>query len=216
MYATHKRLGELPTEKAASRLLGQRLIRTLSDGHQLVGAIVETEAYHESDPAAHTYSGKTERNAVMFGPAGHAYVYFTYGMHYCLNVVTGTEGTGEAVLIRALEPREGVETIHRNRFPDCHSGLVADSTDRKDIITSQVQDDKHYYNLCSGPAKLTQALAINRQLNGHDLSKSPLRLEDGQSVAGEDIVQTTRIGLRRGTETQWRFYIRGNPHVSKP
>lgn len=203
-------------EEAAKKLLGKQLVRTLSDGSCLRGAIVETEAYHETDPAAHTYNGKTERNAVMFGPAGHAYVYFTYGMHYCLNVVTGAESTGEAVLIRALDPREGIETIHRNRFPDCHSGLIADSTGKGGAVLNQVQNDKHYYNLCSGPAKLTKALAIDRQLNGHDLSKLPLHLEDGESVAGEDIVQTTRIGLRRGTETQWRFYIKDNLHVSKP
>jgi DNA-3-methyladenine glycosylase len=181
-------------ETSAQKLLGMLLLRTLPGGEVVTGRIVETEAYHESDPAAHTYNGRTPRNTVMFGPAGYAYVYFVYGMHYCLNVVTGPEGTGEAVLIRALEPKEGTDIMQRNR-------------------SLQVKSSG---NMCSGPAKLTQALAIDRQLNGHDLRSSPLQLKEGKPVADKHITRSTRVGLRSGVSTPWRFYIKDNAFISKP
>jgi DNA-3-methyladenine glycosylase len=181
-------------ETSAQKLLGMLLVRKLSGGEVVTGRIVETEAYHESDPAAHTYNGRTPRNAVMFGPAGLAYVYFVYGMHYCLNVVTGPEGIGEAVLIRALEPKEGTDIMQRNR-------------------SLQVKSSG---NMCSGPAKLTQALAIDRQLNGHDLRSSPLQLKEGKPVADKHITRSTRVGLRSGVSTPWRFYIKDNAFISKP
>ncbi|PSO43001.1 DNA-3-methyladenine glycosylase [Candidatus Saccharibacteria bacterium QS_5_54_17] len=189
-----KHLCELKVDEAARALLGQQLVRILTDGSRLKGKIVETEAYHETDPAAHTYNGKTDRNAVMIGPAGYAYVYFVYGMHYCLNVVTGPEGTGEAVLIRALEPKEGMDVMQQNR------SLQA----------------KTPGNMCSGPAKLTQALAIDRQFNGHDLRSSPLYLKEGKPVADTHITRSTRVGVRSGASTPWRFYIKGNAFISKP
>lgn len=141
--------------------------------------------------AAHSYNGETPRTKVMFGPPGHLYVYFTYGMHYCINVVTAPVGTGEAVLIRALEPVEGLKIMQINR------GGV----------------DGH--NLTNGPAKLAQALDIDKALNGHILSKVPLRLQVGQPVKSADIVQTTRIGISKSKDLKYRFYIRNNPLYRK-
>lgn len=183
----------LPVKEAAKALLGQRLIRTLPDNTRLGGTIIETESYHENDPAAHSYGGRqTPRNAVMFGHPGYAYVYFTYGMHYCLNVVVRPEGEAAAVLIRAVEPLEGVRDMYTRRGS-------------QHPVT----------NLCSGPAKLTQALHIGKELNGHNLEQPPLRLLPGEGVAETDIEATPRIGITRATDKLWRFYIRGNPHVSR-
>lgn len=174
--------------QVAPQLLGSLLIRETPAG-RLVGKIVETEAYHQRDAASHSYRGQTPRNGVMFGPAGFAYVYFTYGMHYCFNVVTGQLGEGSAVLIRALEPVEGIELMRVNR---CGR---EDATD--------------------GPAKLCQAFNIDRQLNGHDLSQPPLQLELKPVLKATAIVQTTRIGISREQHQPWRFYMRDNPFVSK-
>lgn len=174
--------------KMAPRLLGSFLVRETSQG-KIVGRIVETEAYHQTDAASHSYRGQTPRNSVMFGPAGFAYVYFTYGMHYCCNIVTGTEGEGSGVLIRALEPLEGLDSMIKNRG-------------RSDELTN-------------GPAKLCQVLGIDKRLNGHDLSKAPLRLILQDPLDMADIVQTTRIGINREQHQPWRFYIRDNPFVSK-
>lgn len=172
----------IPAELAAPRLLGCRLVRTLEDGQLIYGRIVETEAYSQEDVASHSYRGETPRTKVMFGPAAHLYVYFTYGMHYCCNVVTGKAGHGSAVLIRALEPL---------------AGMSAETT-------------------TNGPAKLCKALGIDKSLNGHDLHRAPLRLELEPPVVQTEIVQTTRIGISRGQDVPWRFYIRGNPYVSRP
>lgn len=176
---------------AARRLLGCLLVREL-DGRRLTGRIVETEAYHQTDAASHSYKGRTGRTDIMFGPAGFLYVYFTYGMHYCMNVVTGDEGEGAAVLIRALEPLEG-ENLMRSRRHGA-SGI----------------------QVTNGPAKLCQALGVDKQLNGHDLRRPPLRLQTQPPVAPPDIVQTTRIGISQAQDKPWRFYIVGNPYVSKP
>lgn len=175
---------------AARQLLGCTITRTIN-GHTLKGRIVETEAYHQSDAASHSYKGRTPRTAVMFGPAGFLYVYFTYGMHYCMNVVTGPEGEGSAVLIRALEPLAGEDEMRRNRGP------VADR------------------DLTNGPAKLCQALQIDKQLNGHDLRRLPVRLDPGPKLPEYVIIQTTRIGISQAKEQPWRFYIAGNPYVSR-
>lgn len=134
---------------AARRLLGCELIREI-DGHVLRGKIIEAEAYDQTDAASHSYKGKTECTAVMFGPAGHLYVYFTYGMHYCCNVVVGEEGEGAAVLIRAIEPLEGQDVMLDNR----HGRGGAELT--------------------NGPAKVCQAFRIDKRLNGHDLRTSPI------------------------------------------
>lgn len=179
-----------PAAIVAQRLLGSVLIRGLN-GQQTRLKIVETEAYDASDPASHSSWGITPRTKVMFGPAGMAYVYFTYGMHYCFNIVTGQIGEGSAVLIRALEPLSGEELLQQNR--PGHTGI----------------------SLTNGPAKLCQALLINKQLYGHDLSQAPLYLELHPAVKAELITITTRIGISQAKDTPWRFYITGNPYVSK-
>lgn len=174
---------------AASRLLGCVLEREL-DGRTVRVRIVETEAYDQTDAASHSYKGRTPRTDVMFGPAGHLYVYFTYGMHYCCNVTVGPEGEGAAVLIRAVEPLDGADVLNEYRQA---SGV----------------------NLTNGPAKLCQALAIDKQLNGHDLGEAPLRLIVGDSLPSSRISRGARIGISQNKEVPWRFYETGNPYVSK-
>jgi DNA-3-methyladenine glycosylase len=174
----------------AKRLLGCQLVMQ-HDTASICLKIVETEAYHQSDAASHSYKGKTPRTDVMFGPPGYLYVYFTYGMHYCMNVVTGPEGEGSAVLIRAVEPLSSWELLRSNR-----PGLP----------------DKQ---LTNGPAKLCKALAIDTSWNGHDLRAKPLQLQMQPSLKDEEIVQTTRIGISQAQDKPWRFYIRDNPYVSK-
>jgi DNA-3-methyladenine glycosylase len=229
---------------AAQRLLGCELRRELN-GHILRARIVETEAYDQTDEASHSYSGvlgasaasasqsqqqsdnffrrkiggatfhqkkiassplklpfetqqkprrrqgQTARTDVMFGPAGHLYVYFTYGMHYCCNVVVGQEGHGAAVLIRAVEPLRGHEIMSQNRH-----GLSGET-------------------LTNGPAKLCQAFQIDKALNGHDLSESPLKLIIKPPLDQKNIVQTARIGIARAKEVPWRFYEKDNIFVSR-
>jgi DNA-3-methyladenine glycosylase len=177
--------------QVAPRLLGCVLVREL-DGQLLRGRIVETEAYDQADAASHSYKGRTPRTDVMFGPAGHLYVYFTYGMHYCCNVVTGPEGHGSAVLIRAIEPLAGEDVMSANRR--AANGI----------------------NLTNGPAKLCQALHIDRTQNGHDLRQPPLQLVLNPPLAQEEIVQSTRIGITQAKDVPWRFYIKNNPYISKP
>lgn len=173
----------------AQRLLGCLLVRELN-GKTLVGKIVETEAYHQRDAASHSYRGKTPRTEIMFGPAGFAYVYFTYGMHYCFNVVTGVKDEGSAVLIRAVEPIEGVDEMIVRRG---HKGV----------------------ELTNGPAKLCYALGIDREFNKHDLRKPPLQIIAQPKILSSKIVATTRIGISKDTHRNWRFYIKDNPFVSK-
>lgn len=193
-----KRLAPLDTISAAKFLLGKIMLRKIGN-KELKGKIVETEAYlGEYDLASHSFQGETERNRVMFGPAGHAYVYFTYGMHYCLNVVTGPKDTGEAVLIRALEPIAGINHMAKNR------GIS--------LLSSWNIDTK---SLTNGPAKLCQALQIDKSLNGHDLSQPPLYLQASKPANVGAIVTTTRIGIRNGADLPLRFYIKNNPFVSK-
>jgi DNA-3-methyladenine glycosylase len=183
----------------AKALLGQRLVRVL-DGRRMTGLIVETEAYLGApDRAAHTFGGRRSlRNASMWLDGGHAYVYFTYGMHYCLNVVAGLEGDPVAVLIRAMEPREGIKAMREHR-----------PTPRRDT------------DLCSGPAKLCQALAIDRKLDGVDLVTSDaLFIEEAgmPPYADAEVVTTARVGVNyAGTwaKEPLRFYLKGNPHVSR-
>lgn len=174
----------------APMLLGWRLVRAIKS-KTLVGRIVETEAYDESDAASHSYRGRTPRADVMFGPPGRAYVYFTYGMHHCFNVVTGNAGQGAAVLIRAVEPIQGIEEMKINRG------------------TNELT------NLTNGPAKLCQAFGLNKTFNGHDLSKMPLLLEPGNKTATDEIVTSTRIGITKDSYRLWRFYIKDNAYVSR-
>ncbi|MGB4956913.1 MAG: DNA-3-methyladenine glycosylase [Candidatus Saccharimonas sp.] len=167
---------------AARRLLGCELVREI-DGRVLRGKIIEVEAYDQTDAASHSYKGKTERTAVMFGPAGHIYVYFTYGMHYCCNVVVGEEGEGAAVLIRAIEPLEGQDVMLDNR----HGRGGAELT--------------------NGPAKVCQAFRIDKRLNGHDLRTSPIRLIVAKPVSADKIITTPRIGISQAKEAMWRFVV---------
>ena len=180
----------VPASQAARRLLGCELVREL-DGQVLRGRIVETEAYDQTDAASHSYKGRTPRADVMFGPAGHLYVYFTYGMHYCCNIVSGQEGEGSGVLIRALEPLQGATAMSVNR-----RGLSGKL-------------------LTNGPAKVCQALSIDRSFNGHDVRLPPIRLVLQPALAAKLITQTTRIGISRAAERPWRYYITGNEYVSQ-
>lgn len=175
---------------AARRLLGCVLVREVN-GVRLGGRIVETEAYHRSDAASHSYKGETPRTAVMFGPAGRVYVYFTYGMHYCMNIVTGPTGEGSAVLIRALEPLDGLENMRRNR------GNVPDG------------------QLTNGPAKLCQAMGVTREQNGVDVLQGPVYLEVTPPLPDSAITVATRIGISRDAHRLWRFYVAASPFVSK-
>jgi DNA-3-methyladenine glycosylase len=178
------------TPSVAKALLGTVLVRVV-DGERLSGTIVETEAYRGArDPASHAYGGRTKRNAVMFGEGGHAYVYFSYGFHWCLNLTTEPEGRAGAVLVRAVEPIEGLEQMLWNRNLD---------------------SDEH---ATDGPGKLTQALRIDSNLNGEDLVTSRrLFVEEGTKV--EETGSSSRVGIRQGVAFRWRFFVKGNRFVSK-
>jgi DNA-3-methyladenine glycosylase len=181
-----------PSPEVAPDLLGRILVRRLGDGRLLSARIVETEAYQEDDPASHSYRGRTNRTEVMFGPAGHLYVYFTYGMHHCMNVVTGSDGEGSAVLLRAAEPLEGVQEMARRRGTDDPRAL------------------------CSGPGRLCQALEIARQENGLDLMRGhELWLLEGTPVPPSGIDVGSRVGIRSGTDHPWRFSVHGDRFVSR-
>lgn len=182
-------LETLSAPDAAKRLLGAELVCELEGGQACV-KIVETEAYHQFDAASHSYKGQTPRTSVMFGEAAHLYVYFTYGMHYCCNVVTGPMGEGSAVLIRAVEPLEGVELLRRNR-------------------------DKSGVEITNGPAKLCQALNITKSSNGHDLTKQPIQLVLRPQLPDSAITQTTRIGITKAVDAPWRFYVTNSQYVSR-
>ncbi len=173
-----------PAAEVAPTLLNLLLVSTVDDV-TVAGRIVEVEAYDEDDPASHTYRGRTPRNEVMFGPAGHLYVYLSYGIHQCANVVTGPEGRGEAVLIRALEPVVGVEEIRRRR---------AGTADR---------------DLANGPGKLARALSIGPGHNGIDVcaDASPVRIVDDGVGPPEQPLIGPRIGITKGVETPWRFRV---------
>lgn len=192
----------------ARRLLGQRIVRTL-DGERLAGTIVEVEAYLGAmDRAAHTFGNRrTARNEAMYLPGGHAYVYFTYGMHFCLNVVCGAVDEGVAVLIRAIEPTEGIETMRARRAARGGRGR------RRDWPVGA---------LCSGPAKLTQALGIDRDLDGTPLDGTgPLAIERRRQRRLPDrcILTTPRIGVSYAgawADRPLRFCVAGSPFLSRP
>ncbi|MFU8820888.1 MAG: DNA-3-methyladenine glycosylase [Gammaproteobacteria bacterium] len=187
----------------ARALLGQVLVRVLDDGTRLAGRIVETEAYlGEIDRAAHSYGGRrTARNAAMWGPAGHAYVYFIYGLHHCMNVVAEGPERPTAVLVRALEPLEGLEQMGAHRAARRPGARLRDT------------------ELCSGPARLAQALRLDRSLDGADLvAGTALFLERGIRLPPEQVVAAPRIGV--GYAGEWaekplRFFLAGNPHASR-
>jgi len=183
---------ERGTVRVAKDLLGKLLVRRLG-ATVLEGMIVEVEAYRgNDDPASHAYGGITTRNRVMFGQPGHAYVYFTYGMHYCLNVTAEPIGQPGAVLIRAVQPSSGIDRMMKQR------------------ATKRIKD------LANGPAKLTQAFNITKALNSYDLTTGgKLFIREGDNPEPMHIVSTSRIGIRVGLEKPWRFLIQDNPHVSR-
>jgi len=183
-----------PALLVAKDLLGKILVRKTGN-IILTGTIVEVEAYRGAkDPASHAFRGKTKRNEVMFGEGGYLYVYFTYGMHFCANVVTGKKEVGEAVLLRAVEPINGVEAMRRKRR----------------FAAGRMKD----VNLTNGPAKLCQAFGIERKENGTDLLGNKIFLVEGESIAKSIIGTSIRIGITRGKEKKWRFFVKGNKWVS--
>ena len=181
----------------AKDLLGKILIK--KDGNSiLAGKIVEVEAYDgKIDQAAHTFIGKTKRNRIMFNEGGYFYVYFTYGTHYCCNVVTGKKDHGTAVLIRAIEPVKGVKKMIENRYG-------------RDLL-----NEKERFNLTSGPGKVCRAMGINKSHYGADLTDGTIFILDSQKVQKNMIVVTKRVGIKKSIELPWRFYIKDNPYVSK-
>lgn len=176
-------------QELAPLLLNKLLVAP--DGR--AGRIVEVEAYSEDDPASHSHRGRTTRNATMFGPPGHLYVYFTYGMHWCANAVCGAPDDGTAVLLRALEPVAGLEKMRLAR--------PAARTDR---------------DLCRGPARLAQALGIDGEADGSDLVHGPFRILDDGVNPPPRPTTTTRVGITRAKELPWRWYVPGSRYVSRP
>ena len=183
-----------PTVRVARELLGCFLVRRIGR-HKIIGKIVEVEAYlGTNDAASHTFRGRTRRNEVMFRTGGHLYVYFTYGMHYCANIVTEREGTGHAVLLRAIEPVAGIEIMEKNRG----RGAL------------------QLHKLTNGPAKLCKAFGIARAENGTNLLGNDVFIAAGEPESGSRIGVSPRIGIRKAVEKKWRFFIKENTSVSKP
>ena len=181
----HRAFFARSVHEVAPQLIGATL---LFDG--VGGMIVEVEAYHHTDPAAHSYGGRTERNAVMFGPPGFAYVYRSYGIHWCVNFVCEAEGSASAVLIRALAPAQGLAAMRRRRG---------------------VRDERL---LCSGPGRLTQALGITRAHNALALDRPPYELL--ARVEAVEIAVGSRIGITKAVDTPWRYGLAGSRFLSKP
>jgi DNA-3-methyladenine glycosylase len=173
-------------------MLGRILVRTFPDGTRLRARLVEVEAYRQDDPASHSYRGRTARTDVMFGPPGHLYVYFTYGMHFCMNAVTGRDGEGNAVLLRAAEPLEGLDGMAERRGTDDPRLLLA------------------------GPARLCEAFGVGREQNGLDLVDSDaMRIERGDPVARGRVAAGPRVGVTVAVEQPWRFVVKDSPYLSR-
>lgn len=185
-----------PTVTVAKDLLGKIILRQERRGI-LMGRIVEVEAYCMNDPASHSFRGRTPRNDVMFWQGGHLYVYFTYGMHFCANVVTSVADVGEAVLIRAVEPLIGFEVMTQRRFG-----------------ANRTLDHRTILHLTNGPAKFCEAFGITKKKNGTDLLGTDIWIADDGYVPSA-IGKSPRIGIRDGREKLWRFYIKGNLWVSR-
>lgn len=182
--------------KVAKELLGKTIV--VNSSNVLSGKIVEVEAYDSvGDEASHSFNGKTKRNSVMFESGGLLYVYFTYGMHYCANIVTGPKDKGAAVLIRGIEPISGVEQMAINRYG-------------KEIIS-----DKERINLTNGPAKFCQAFGFTKFNNGTDLTSNEIFILNSESIKTSEIVIAKRIGIKKSVDLPWRYYIKNNPFVSK-
>jgi DNA-3-methyladenine glycosylase len=183
------------SRELAPLLLNKLLVRTEPGCERVVARVVEVEAYcGAEDPGSHAYRGMTRRNAVMFGPPGHLYVYFTYGMHWCANVVGHAPGDASAVLLRAAAPVSGIGLMRARR--------VKARRDR---------------DLCSGPGRLCQAFGLTGEHDGTDLTKGPLRIVDDGTPPPPEPVVTTRVGLRagQGDESPWRFLVPGDPNISR-
>ncbi len=205
------------TLTVARGLLGCVLVHCADDG-LLAGRISETEAYRYDDPASHAYRGRTRRNATLFGPPGHAYIYFTYGMHYCLNAVTESEGVGAGVLIRALEPLIGMERMALRR------GLTEQSVSGGDDRARQV---RYARALTAGPGRLCSAFGLDRRLDGVDLTTGEVlwiaepipnrkaRTSEARNIETPEVVASPRIGISRGIDLLWRFTLRDDPYVSR-
>ncbi len=180
-----------PCIRAAKELIGKILVRK-KGSRVYSGIIVETEAYLGSrDAASHSFNGPTKRNEVMFGEGGNAYVYFTYGNHYCINAVTGRIGTAHAVLIRAVEPLEGIKYMQMNRKSD------------------------NVYNLCSGPGKLCEAMEIDSKLNGVSLQGNEVFISEPVDLKKRKVKSTIRIGISKNAEKLYRFIDPESPYVSR-
>lgn len=181
-----------PVLRVAPRILGSILRYQSPQGNVVSGQIVEVEAYRQDDPASHSFRPVSVRTQPLFESAGSIYMYFIYGIHYCLNIVTGPKGQGEALLIRALQPLEGLDVMRRHRK----------QTDPR--------------ALCSGPAKLVQALGLPKTLNGGSFLKDPLRLELQSALDPAIIAAVPRIGISKATDKLWRFCIKDSPFLSVP
>ena len=200
---------ENPSDVAAPLLLGCTLTRTITlngEKHKLVARIVETEAYDQDDPASHAFGGPSERNAAMFGPAGHLYVYVSYGMHHCCNVVCGPEGFGSGCLVRAVEPLESVEVMRELREAG-RAGKEQAERARKHPLKLR--------DLINGPGKVCAALGIDKELYGHDLKVEPLVLDFAPLLPGETIGRSPRVGISKNIDAPKRFFIEGNEFVSR-
>lgn len=180
-----QRFFDRSVHKVAPELIGATLLVNGTGG-----VIVEVEAYHHTDPAAHSYRGPTPRNVVMFGPPGFAYVYRSYGIHWCLNFVCEEEGSASAVLIRAIEPTEGLGSMRRRRG---------------------MKDERQ---LCSGPGKLCQAMGVTIAHNGLALDRAPFELFARAKKPG--VVVGTRIGITKAVDAPWRYGLKGSRYLSKP
>ena len=208
---------ENPSDVAAPLLLGCTLTRTITlngEKHKLVARIVETEAYDQDDPASHAFGGPSDRNAAMFGPAGHLYVYVSYGMHHCCNVVCGPEGFGSGCLVRAVEPLEGVEVMRElreaGRAGKAHTGHAGkEQAERARKHPLKLRD------LTNGPGKVCAALDIDKELYGHDLTVEPLVLDFAPLLPGETIGNSPRVGISKNIDAPKRFFIEGNEFVSR-
>lgn len=188
-----RRFYERPVAEVAPDLLGKLLVRREEEGSETVVRIVETEAYRETDPASHSYRGRTDRNAVMFGRGGRLYVYFTYGMHFCMNVSCEPDGVGAAVLLRAAAVVSGEGSVRRRRG-----------------------EDHPYPDLLRGPARLTTGLGIDRAWDGTDVADPDSRLhvaDDGWRP--DDVASGPRTGIREAAEVPWRFWVAGAAEVSR-
>ena len=181
----HRSFFDRSVHQVAPELIGATL---LFDG--VGGRIVEVEAYHHTDPAAHSFNGQTPRNAVMFGPPGFAYVYRSYGIHWCLNFVCEHEGSASAVLIRALEPLDGIATMRRRR---------------------SLKDERL---LCAGPGRLCEALGVTIAHNGLALDRRPFQLITREETP--EVVAGARIGITKAAELPWRYGLKGSRYLSKP